>query len=66
MWIVVIILAGVITGSIQLVLDPSDVDTARIMEVMLLHQFVVSHGIIAVGGFIINVLKPEETAVKLG
>ncbi|UZN02612.1 hypothetical protein OKX07_16375 [Cellulomonas sp. S1-8] len=35
------------------------------MRTLLLHQFVVSHGFIAVAGFIINVLYPERTAAKL-
>ncbi|WIY83738.1 DUF6790 family protein [Propionimicrobium sp. PCR01-08-3] len=36
------------------------------MRILLLHQFAVSHGIIAVAGFIMNVLYPERTAAPLG
>lgn len=36
------------------------------MRTLLLHQFVVTHGIVAVLGFFINVITPEATAKKLG
>lgn len=66
MLILVIIGVGVLTGIIQLGLNGFPVDTATIMHTMLLHQFVVTHGIVAVVGFIINVLTPKSTAKKLG
>lgn len=39
---------------------------ATISEIILLHQFVVTHGIIGILGFYINVLVPEKTAKSLG
>lgn len=66
MWIVVIIGMGVLTAVAQLGLQGFSADTTEVLSTLLLHQFVVSHGIIAVGGFVINVLRPEETAANLG
>lgn len=66
MLILVIIGVGVLTGIVQLGLSGFPADTASVMHTMLLHQFVVTHGIVAVVGFIINVLTPKTTAQKLG
>jgi len=66
MWIVVIIGAGILTAVVQLAFQGFPADSVQIIKALLLHQFAVSHGIIAVGGFIINVLMPEKTAAQLG
>ena len=66
MWIVAIIGIGVLTAIVQLALLGFPADQVVIFKTLLLHQFVVSHGIIAVGGFIINVLYPQRTAAQLG
>ena len=66
MWILVIIGIGVLTGVGQLALAGFPGDTATIMRTLLLHQFVVTHGIVAVLGFFINVITPKATAEKLG
>lgn len=66
MWIVAIIGAGVLTALVQWGLQGFPADSVEIMRVLLLHQFVVTHGIIAVGGFIMNVLTPAKTAADLG
>ena len=66
MWILLFIGLGVITGLVQLALAgfPSDIPT--IMHTLLLHQFAVTHGVLAVIGFFINVITPRRTAEKLG
>ncbi|MBM7411143.1 hypothetical protein JOE38_000966 [Clavibacter michiganensis] len=66
MWIVGIIGAGLVTALIQLAIGGFRADFVEWMRVLLLHQFAVSHGLIAVLGFIINVLFPERTAASLG
>ncbi|GAA1848861.1 DUF6790 family protein [Myceligenerans crystallogenes] len=66
MAIVYIIGGGILTALVHLWILGFPADEAKIMHTLLLHQFVVSHGFIAVGGFIINVLYPERTAAKLG
>lgn len=66
MWIVVIIGIGVLTAAVQWAVQGFPSDPVHIMHTVLLHQFVVTHGIIAVVGFIINVLRPEQTAAQLG
>ncbi|RPF22274.1 DUF6790 family protein [Myceligenerans xiligouense] len=66
MWIVVIIGGGVLTAVIQMAIQGFPSDQTYVLRTLLLHQFVVSHGFIAVAGFIINVLYPERTAAKLG
>lgn len=66
MWILAIIGIGVATAVVQLAIQGFSADTAGTLKVFLLHQFAVSHGIIAVGGFIMNVLYPKKTADQLG
>lgn len=66
MWILAFIGAGVVTAVIQLAVEGFPGDSSRVFAVLLLHQFAVTHGLIAVGGFIINVLMPERTAAQLG
>ncbi|THV24617.1 DUF6790 family protein [Glycomyces paridis] len=66
MWILAIIGIGVVTAVVQLAIQGFSADSAETMKVFLLHQFAVSHGIIAVGGFIMNVLYPKKTADQLG
>ena len=66
MWIVVIIGIGVLTAVGQLAIQGFPADHILVLKTFLLHQFVVTHGIVAVGGFIINVITPEKTAAKLG
>lgn len=66
MWIVAIIGAGLITSVVQLALQGFPDDHVVVLKTLLLGQFAVSHGIIAVLGFIINVLIPEKTAAQLG
>ncbi|MFV0375345.1 DUF6790 family protein [Microbacterium sp.] len=66
MWIVVIIGIGVVTALVQLALGGFAADQTTIIRTLLLHQFAVTHGIIAVIGFVINVLRPRQTAAKLG
>ncbi|GAB4084604.1 hypothetical protein GCM10028784_12340 [Myceligenerans cantabricum] len=65
MWIVVIIGMGLLTAGIHLGILGFPADQVTILRTLLLHQFVTSHGFIAVAGFIINVLTPERTAAKL-
>ncbi|HEU5129944.1 MAG TPA: DUF6790 family protein [Glycomyces sp.] len=66
MWIVLIIAIGIVTAIVQLAFQGFSADYEGVMETLLLHQFAVTHGIIAVIGFIINVLYPKQTAEKLG
>lgn len=66
MWIVVIIGIGILTALGQLAIQGFPPDRVHVISTLLLHQFAVSHGIIAVGGFIINVLYPKRTAAQLG
>ena len=66
MWILVLIGLGVITGLAQLALAGFPSETAIIMHTLLLHQFAVTHGLLAVIGFFTNVITPRQTAEKLG
>lgn len=66
MWILMFIAAGLITATVHLAIQGFSADSEEVVKTFLLHQFVVPHGMIAVGGFIINVLYPKQTAEKLG
>ncbi|WP_030160862.1 DUF6790 family protein [Glycomyces sp. NRRL B-16210] len=66
MWIFIFIGAGLLTAGAQLAIQGFTADYEQVMKTLLLHQFVVPHGLIAVFGFVINVIHPEKTAEKLG
>ncbi|HAG13394.1 MAG TPA: hypothetical protein DCG49_05975 [Ruminococcus sp.] len=66
MWILAIIGMGVVTALIHLGVLGWDIGTAGICEVIVLHQFAVTSGLIGVIGFYINVIKADETAKSLG
>ena len=66
MWILVLIGLGVITGLAQLALAGFPSETTINMHTLLLHQFAVTHGLLAVIGFFTNVITPRQTAEKLG
>ncbi|WP_010533491.1 DUF6790 family protein [Brachybacterium squillarum] len=66
MAIFVVIGAGVLTALVHLAVRGFDVSTVDLLRILLLHQFVVTHGIIAAIGFVTNVLTPERTARQLG
>ncbi len=66
MWILALIGLGVLTAVIQLALAGFPHDPVVVMSTLLLHQIVVTHGLIAVIGFVINVLTPQKTAAQLG
>lgn len=65
MWILAFIGAGLVTAVIQLAIEGFPGDIADISRVLLLHQFAVTHGILAVLGFYINVIIPDKTAAQL-
>lgn len=66
MWILAIIGMGVLTAVVHLAVMGFPTDGVTVSHTLLLHQFVVTHGIVAVLGFTINVLTPRTTAKKLG
>lgn len=66
MWILAIIGMGLLTSFIHLCIAGFDIGSAGICEIILLHQFAVSSGLIGVVGFYINVIKADDTAKSLG
>lgn len=66
MWIVALIGAGVVTGLIQWGMMGFINNPSLICEIMLLHQFVVTFGLLGVIGFYINVVDADKTAKQLG
>jgi len=66
MWIVAFIGAGVASALVHLAITGFDVSASVICSVFLLHQFVVTSGLIGVLGFYINVCIAKRTAENLG
>lgn len=66
MWILVIIAIGVITGYIDILISGSFGDVSAMCSTMLLHQFVITYGLIGVIGVITNIIKAEDNAKALG
>ena len=65
MWILVLIGAGILTGFINLAMVGFDQSVGTICSIFLLHQFVVTSGLIGIIGFSINVCVADKTAKQL-
>jgi len=67
MWILVLIGAGVLSALVHLyVIGGFQAGISTIFEIIVLHQFIVTNGLIGVLGFYINVIKADYTAKSLG
>lgn len=66
MWILAIIGMGILTALIHMAIVGFDIGTSGICEIIVLHQYVVSSGLIGIIGFYINVIKADNTAKSLG
>lgn len=66
MWILALIGAGIVTALIQLAINGFSGGVATICSTILLHQFVVTSGLIGIIGFYINVIRADKTAKQLG
>lgn len=66
MFIILIIALGVVTGLIQLYAMNSFGDVSLVCEVLLLHQFVVTFGLIGIIGLFTNIIFADKNAESLG
>lgn len=66
MWILVLIGLGLLTAFINLCMAGFDIGLSAICEIIVLHQFVVTSGLLGIIGFYINVIKADDTAKSLG
>lgn len=66
MWILVLIGAGLLSAGVHLSIIGFDGGTSVICSTILLHQFVVTSGLIGLIGFYINVCTADKTAKGLG
>ncbi len=66
MFILVLIFAGFVTGAIHLVVIGGLREMTTICYVLLLHQYVVTFGLLGIIGMITNIIRAEENAKSLG
>lgn len=66
MFILVLIAAGIVTGGIQLAMGNGFGDVSVVCSTLLLHQFVVTFGLLGIIGTITNIIKAEDNAKELG
>ena len=66
MWILALMGAGAVSALVHLFVIGFDGGAGVICSVILLHQYVVTFGLIGIVGFYINVIKAEKTAKNLG
>ena len=66
MWFLLLWGLGVVSAVVQLWINGFSADTSEIANVLLLHQFVVTFGLVGVIGFIYNIAIADRTASQLG
>ncbi len=66
MFFIVLWVLGIITAVVQLFLEGFNNDVAYYCEVILLHQFIVTFGLVGIIGYLSNILFADKTAKKLG
>lgn len=66
MFFLVLWALGLITAIVDMVVNDGGSDLSNISSTLLLHQFVVTFGLLGLIGFYINIAKAKETAEKLG
>ena len=66
MFILVLIAAGFVTGFIHLIVIGGFGDLSTISYYLLLHQYVVTFGLLGIIGLITNIIKADENAQSLG
>ena len=66
MFFLVLIVAGFVTGFIHLIAIGGFGDLPTISYYLLLHQYVVTFGLVGVIGLITNIIKADENAKSLG
>ncbi len=66
MWFLVLWLLGIISGVVHLYSLGFPNDWSEISRVLLLHQFIVTFGLVGLIGCIINIFRADQTAKQLG
>jgi hypothetical protein len=66
MWILAVIGAGLLTAFINLLMVGFNVSVGEICEIIVLHQYVVTYGLLGIVGFYVNVIRADKTAKALG
>lgn len=66
MWFLVLWLLGLISGGIHLYMLGFPGEMSEISRVLLLHQFVVTFGLVGVIGYVVNIARADQTAKMLG
>lgn len=66
MWFLVLWLLGLISGGVHLYVLGFPGEMSEISRVLLLHQFVVTFGLVGVIGYVVNIARADQTAKMLG
>jgi len=66
MWFLLLWAIGLVAAGIDFLVTGSPKTISEVCTVLLLYQFVVTFGLVAIIGFFINVVIPEKTAKSLG
>ncbi|MDO3410501.1 hypothetical protein QWJ34_12085 [Saccharibacillus sp. CPCC 101409] len=66
MWFLALWALGIISGIVHLYILGFPGALSEISRVLLLHQFVVTFGLVGIIGFIVNVAQADKTAKMLG
>jgi hypothetical protein len=66
MWFLLLWAVGLVTGWLQIMRSHQSLTIQSVSYVLLLHQFVVTFGLVGIIGIVTNVLFAKQQAIRLG
>lgn len=66
MWFLLLWIMGIISGAVHLFIIGWPHDPSEIARIFLLHQFVVTFGLVGIIGAVVNIVIADKTAESLG
>ena len=66
MWFLLLWTLGIVSALVQFLIAGFPQNISETSTTLLLHQFIVTFGLVGVIGFVVNILQADETAKKLG
>ncbi|MHB8064687.1 MAG: DUF6790 family protein, partial [Ruminiclostridium sp.] len=66
MWFFLLWVMGIVSAAVNFLITGFPSSMSELCTVLLLHQFVVTFGLVGVIGVVVNIIKADSTAKQLG